>query len=39
MRTGKGIVRFARVWVDIDLLLTAQSITEAAELTRRRRAA
>lgn len=38
VRTGKGIVRSARVWVDIDLLLTSTTITEAAELTRRRRA-
>lgn len=38
VRTGKGIVRSARVWVDIDLLLTATTITEAAELTRGRRA-
>jgi hypothetical protein len=38
VRTGKGIVRSARVWADIDLLLTATTITEAHELTRRRRA-
>lgn len=38
VRTGNGIVRSARVWADIDLLLTATTITEAAELTRRRRA-
>ena len=38
VRTGKGIVRSARVWVDIDPLLTATTITEAADLTRRRRA-
>jgi hypothetical protein len=38
VRTGKGIVRSARVWVDIDLLLTAKTITEAAEQTRRRHA-
>jgi hypothetical protein len=38
VKTGRGIVRSARVWVDIDLLLTAKTITEAAELTRRRHA-
>ena len=34
--TGKRILRSARVWVDIDLLLTASSITEALELTKQR---
>lgn len=38
VRTGSGIVRSARVWVDIDLLLTSATITEAAELSRARRA-
>ena len=38
VRTGKGVVRSARVWVDIDLLLTATTMTEAADLTRHRRA-
>lgn len=38
VKTGKGIVRSARVWVDLDLLLTSSTITEAAELSRRRRA-
>jgi hypothetical protein len=37
VRTGRGIVRNARVWADIDLLLTADTITEAAMETRRRR--
>ena len=37
VRTGRGIVRSARVWVDIDLLLTAATITEASQLTRARR--
>lgn len=35
--TGKRIQRSARVWVDIDLLLTASTITEAWELSRGRR--
>ncbi len=38
VRTGSGIFRSARVWVDIDLLLTATTISEAAEQSRRRRA-
>jgi hypothetical protein len=38
VRTGRGIFRSARVWVDIDLLLTATTISEAAEQSRRRRA-
>jgi hypothetical protein len=38
VRTGRGIVRSARVWVDIDLLLTAVTISEAADQTRRRHA-
>jgi hypothetical protein len=38
VRTGKGIVRSARVWVDIDLLLTAKTISEAADQTRQRHA-
>ena len=38
VRTGNGIVRSARVWVDIDLLLTSRTITEAAESSRNRRA-
>jgi hypothetical protein len=38
VRTGRGIVRSARVSVDIDLLLTAKTITEAADQTRRRHA-
>ena len=33
MPTGKGIVRSMRVWADLDLLLTASSITEAHQLT------
>jgi hypothetical protein len=37
VRTGSGIIRSGRVWVDIDLLLTSQTITEAAELSRARR--
>ena len=37
MRTGPGIVRSARVWVDIDLLLTSATITEAANTSRARR--
>jgi hypothetical protein len=36
VKTGKGVMRSARVWADIDLHLTAATITEAAELTRRR---
>jgi hypothetical protein len=35
--TGRRIQRSARVWVDIDLLLTASSISEAWELTKQRR--
>jgi len=38
VRTGSGIVRSGRVWVDIDLLLTSATITEAAERSRARRA-
>lgn len=38
VRTGPGIVRSGRVWVDIDLLLTSSTITEAAERSRARRA-
>jgi hypothetical protein len=38
VRTGRGIVRSGRVWVDIDLLLTSATITEAAERSRARRA-
>jgi hypothetical protein len=38
VRTGSGIVRSARVWVDIDLLLTAKTISEAAVESRRRHA-
>ena len=37
VRTGAGIVRSARVWVDIDLLLTCSTITEALQATKRRR--
>ncbi len=37
VRTGRGVVRSARVWVDIDLLLTSTTITEAAERSRARR--
>jgi hypothetical protein len=37
--TGRKIQRSARVWVDIDLLLTASSISEALELTKQRREA
>ncbi len=37
VRTGSGIVRSARVWVDIDLLLTSATITEAANTSRARR--
>lgn len=36
VRTGPGIVRSARVWVDIDLLLSSDTITEAAAESRRR---
>ena len=36
VRTGAGIPRSARAWADIDLLLTSSTISEAAELTRRR---
>lgn len=39
VRTGPKIVRSARVWVDIDLLLTSETITEALELTKQRRQA
>lgn len=38
-KTGPGIVRSGRVWVDIDLLLTAPTITEALTLTKARRSA
>jgi hypothetical protein len=38
VRTGTGIVRSGRVWVDIDLLLTAPTITEAAAESRKRHA-
>ena len=38
VRTGSGIVRSARVCVDIDLLLTAKTISEAADQTRQRHA-
>lgn len=38
VRTGTGIVRASRVWVDIDLLLTSSTITEAAHRSRERRA-
>jgi hypothetical protein len=38
VRTGKGIVRSARVTVDIDLLLTSSTITEAFHLSTARRA-
>jgi hypothetical protein len=37
VRTGPGILRSARVWVDIDLLLTSMTITEAFAATRARR--
>lgn len=37
--TGRKIQRSARVWVDIDLLLTAPSISESLDLTRQRRTA
>jgi len=36
--TGPKIVRSARVWVDIDLLLTAPTISDALALTKQRRA-
>lgn len=36
--TGRRIQRSARVWVDIDLLLTAPTISDALELTKQRRA-
>lgn len=36
--TGRRIQRSARVWVDIDLLLTAPTISNALELTKQRRA-
>jgi hypothetical protein len=32
--TGNGIHRSARVWADIDLLLTSSTITEAHQRTR-----
>jgi len=35
--TGRGIQRSARVWVDIDLLLTCATITEALQATKSRR--
>ncbi len=38
VRTGKGIVRSARVTVDIDLLLTSSTITEAFHQSTARRA-
>jgi len=34
---GRGVVRSSWAWADIDLLLTAESITEARELSRERR--
>jgi hypothetical protein len=37
--TGRRIQRSARVWVDIDLLLTAPTISDALELTKQRHAA
>jgi hypothetical protein len=37
--TGRRIQRSARVWVDIDLLLIASSISEAWELSKQRQAA
>jgi hypothetical protein len=37
VRTGPRINRSARVWADIDLLLTSSTITEAWERTRARR--
>lgn len=37
VRNGPGVLRNARVWADIDLLLTADTITEAARLTKERR--
>lgn len=36
--TGRRIQRSARVWVDIDLLVTAPTISDALELTKQRRA-
>ena len=33
----KGIVRSMRIWADLDLLLTASSITEAHQLTKAER--
>jgi hypothetical protein len=38
VRTGPRLNRSARVWADIDLLLTSSTITEAWERTRARRA-
>jgi hypothetical protein len=38
VRTGSGIVRSGRVWVDIDLLLTSPTITAAAAESRKRHA-
>lgn len=38
VRTGPRIHRSARVWADIDLLLTSETISEAWEKTRTRRA-
>jgi len=37
MKAGPRIVRSMRVWVDLDLLLTAATITEALQQTRARR--
>jgi hypothetical protein len=36
--TGPGVRRAARVWADIDLLGTSDSITEAVRLTKNRHA-
>lgn len=38
VRNGPSVRRAARVWADIDLLLTAHTVTEAMKATRLRRA-
>jgi hypothetical protein len=37
VRTGPSVNRSARVWVDVDLLLTSETVTEALHATRARR--
>jgi hypothetical protein len=38
VRNGPSVLRSARVWVDMDLLLTSKTITEALKATKARRA-